>query len=129
MATKSQYERKIQVGLPPDTNYLGHLNNTGHQIFECERTVNPSLTVDVKGAIHTCCDKIEAFLKEHHTELHPMIDMMPGMLDAFQNALDLSFLMESMNYSSIDSHNCLVADDSDTHPLKKDSEEAFTDKD
>ena len=137
MATKTPYERKIQVGIPPETEYLGYLNNTGHQIYECARRVDPELTRDVREVIHSCCDKIEDLLKDHQTKLDPMIDMMPGMLDAFQNALDLSFLMEAMKYSSIDSHNCLVADDTDTRPtLKKSSKaarervgSAFTEKD
>tara|TARA_B100000287_G_scaffold164690_1_gene155350 strand:+ start:2070 stop:2447 length:378 start_codon:yes stop_codon:yes gene_type:complete len=121
---KGPYERKMQIGLPADTEYLGYLKDTGHLILEAVRPVNPDLTRDVRTLIHKCCDDIADQIKVHDVELHPGIDLMGPFLDAFQHCMDISYLMEAMQYTP-DSQNRLIKDT--TFPTLK--APAFTEKD
>ena len=123
---KGPYERKIQIGLPAETEYVGHLQETGHLILETLRPVNPDLTRDVRTLIHKCCDDIADQLKVHDVELHPGIDLMGPFLDAFQHSMDLSYLMEAMRYTP-DAHNRLIKGSS--MPTMKKPGSAFTKKD
>jgi len=107
MATRKPYERKIPIGLPSDVEYQGHLKETGHLVFEITRFVDPDTTTDVKRLIHSCVDSIEALLKDTGHQLNPGVDLMGAILEAFQNAVDLSFIMESMTYRP-DVHNPLI---------------------
>jgi hypothetical protein len=131
---KRPYERNIQIGLPADTEYLGYLKETGHLILETLRPVTTALTRDVRELLHKCCDDIADQLKVHDVELHPGIDLMGPFLDAFQNSMDLSYLMEAMQYLP-DSHNRLIRDTTFPtirKPSKVDMDKvgpAFTEKD
>tara|TARA_R100000458_G_C8228663_1_gene211011 strand:+ start:311 stop:700 length:390 start_codon:yes stop_codon:yes gene_type:complete len=125
---KGPHERKIQIGLPADTECVGHLQKTGHLILETIRPVNPDLTRDVRELLHKCCDDIEEMLKIHGIELHPGIDILGPFIDAFQNSMDISYVMEAMQYLP-DSHNKLVIRRLNLRQEQDKVGPAFTEKD